>query len=99
MTAHRTHNEATIELLRSDPEFASDYLRAALDELDMEGGEVAFLATLRHIVEARGGFAGIAEKAGLSRESLYRALSPRGNPTLKTVKSVVNAAGLKFGAA
>ena len=93
----RGHDEATIAMLRNDPSFAAEYLRAAFEDLDEDGGEAAFLMTLRHIVEARGGFTGVAEKAGLSRESLYRALSSRGNPTLKTMKSVVHATGLKFG--
>ncbi len=92
----RSHDEATIQMLRDDPEFAEAYLQAAFEELDEEGGEAAFLMALRHIVEARGGMAVIAEKAGLSRESLYRALSPRGNPTLRTMRQVVHAAGLKF---
>jgi probable addiction module antidote protein len=36
----------------------------------------------------------VAERAGMPRESLYRALSPRGNPTLKTWLAVLNATGL-----
>jgi probable addiction module antidote protein len=40
----------------------------------------------------------VAQKAGLSRESLYRALSPKGNPTLRTMRKVVHAAGLTFAA-
>lgn len=97
MKASRTHDDAMIEMLQKDPAFAAEYLRAALDELHEEGGQGGFLIALRHIVEARGGFALIAQKAGLSRESLYRALSPKGNPTLRTMTCVVQAAGLSFG--
>jgi probable addiction module antidote protein len=98
MKLTRNHDESVIALLQDDTAFASEYLRAAFEELDEEGGEAAFLAALRHIVEARGGMAEVAKKAGLSRESLYRALSPNGNPTLSTIKKVVNAAGLRFAA-
>jgi probable addiction module antidote protein len=56
----------------------------------------AYKRALRHIVEARGGMGEIAAKAGLSRESLYRALSPKGNPTLKTLCKVIHATGLGF---
>ena len=66
--------------------------------MDEDGGEVAFLMALRHIVEARGGMTQLAEKTGLSRESLYRSLSPKGNPTLRTMKQVIHATGLKFSA-
>lgn len=96
MNRSRSHDQSVIEMIRNDPEFAVEYLRVAFEELDEEGGEVAFLAALRHIVEARGGMAEVAEKAGLSRESLYRALSPKGNPTLRTMRQVVHATGLTF---
>ena len=99
MKARRSHDEATIARLRSDDEFAGVHLQAALEQLDEEGGEVALLTALRHIVEARGGFADIAARAGLSRESLYRALSANGNPTLRTLASVLRATGLKLSAA
>ncbi|ABX86530.1 putative DNA-binding prophage protein [Yersinia pestis PY-42] len=38
----------------------------------------------------------MAKKAGVSRETLYRTLSPSGNPTLKTLLSVVSATGFQF---
>lgn len=98
MKSLRTHDEAMVQMIRDDPEFAVEYLRVAFEELDLEGGEISFLAALRQIVEARGGMAEVAEKAGLSRESLYRALSPKGNPTLKTMCKVVHATGLTFAA-
>ena len=42
------------------------------------------------------GMASVAARAGLPRESLYRALSPRGNPTLKTLLALVHATGLRL---
>ena len=92
----RTHDDAMITMLQDNPDFAAEYLRVAFEELDEEGGEAAFLIALRHVVEARGGMALIAEKACLSRESLYRTLSVNGNPTLKTLSAVIHAAGLRF---
>ena len=96
MNKTKNHDESVIEMIRQDPEFAIEYLRIAIDELDEEGGQASFLPALRHVVEARGGMAQIAEKAGLSRESLYRALSPKGNPTLRTMRQVVHATGMTF---
>jgi len=92
----KSHDEAMIEMLRSDPDFATEYMRTAFEEMDEEGGEAALLMALRHVVEARGGMADVAKRADLSRESLYRALSPNGNPTLHTLRAVVKAAGLSF---
>lgn len=84
------------ELLREDPAFADEYLAAALDEADQSGGREALLAALRHVAQAQG-MAVVAERTGIPRESLYRALSPSGNPTVKTLLAVLNAAGLKLG--
>ncbi len=91
----RPHDQTVIELLREDPSFADEYLTAALDEADEPGGREALLSALRHIVEAQG-MAVIAERAGIKSESLYRALSPKGNPTIKTLLAVIGAAGLKL---
>jgi len=93
--ASRPHDQTVIELLREDPSFVDEYLSAALDEADEAGGREAMLSALRHIAEAQG-MAVIAERAGIKRESLYRALSPKGNPTIKTLLAVMSAAGLKL---
>lgn len=93
--ASRPHDDAVVELLREDPAFADEYLAAALDEAEEVGGREALLAALRHVAEAQG-MAAVAERAGIPRESLYRALSPEGNPTVKTLLAVLHAAGLKL---
>ena len=94
-TASRPHDEAVFELLREDPAFADEYLAVALEEADEAGGQEALLLALHHVAEAQG-MAKIAERAGLPRESLYKSLSAKGNPTLKTLVAVLNAAGLRL---
>ncbi len=86
-----TNDQAVIEQLREDPEFAAEYLKAAMEDRDEPR---VLLLALRHIAEARGGMARIAKRAGVERESLYRALSPRGNPRLSTLLAVTRAMGL-----
>jgi len=88
-----SHDEAMIRELRDDPEFAAEYLRAALEEDDEPA---VLLLALRHIAKARGGIAKVAKAAGIERESLYRALSRRGNPRLSTLVAVTKAVGLKL---
>lgn len=95
MKSSRSHDDAVSELLREDPAFTAEYLSAALDEVNQPGGREALLVALRHIAEAQG-MAAVAERAGIPRESLYCALSKRGNPTIKTLLAVINAAGLKL---
>ena len=93
--ASRPHDEAVIELLREDPAFADEYLAASLEAIDEPGGKEALLAALRQVAEAQG-MATVAERAGIQREGLYRALSPKGNPTLKTLLAILGAAGLRL---
>lgn len=90
------YDEILIESMRDDPAFADELLAVALEEIKEQGGREALLTALRCYAEARG-MSAIAQETGLSRESLYRALSPRGNPTLKTLLAVLNALGLRLG--
>lgn len=91
----RPHDLTVLELLREDPALVDEYLAAAMEEVDEVGGQQALLAALRHVAEVQG-MAIVAERAGIPRESLYRALSPNGNPTMKTLFAVLQAAGLKL---
>lgn len=65
------------------------YLEAALED----GHPSVIAAALGNIARARG-MSAVARKAGLSRESLYKALDSNGNPQLSTVLSVLRALGL-----
>lgn len=91
-----SHTEATIKELRADREFAVEYLKAALEELDDPDNRAAGLLALRDITEAYGGISVVAAQAGISREALYRSLSPKGNPTLKTLLAVLKSVGLRL---
>jgi probable addiction module antidote protein len=85
------HDNVMVKKLRTNRSFAVEYLKAAMAD-DEEPRDL--LTALRRIAEARGGIAKIAEAAGIERESLYRALSPRGNPRLSTLFAVTKALGL-----
>lgn len=96
MTASRPHDDTVVDMLKADSEFAAVYLAAAMDEAELPGGQSALLGALRQIAQAQG-MASVAERAGLPRESIYRALSPSGNPTLKTLLALLHATGLRLG--
>lgn len=91
-----SHHEREVEELREDPQFAVEYLKAALESLTDPDDRGASLLMLRALAEAYGGLGAVAAKAGISRESLYRSLSPKGNPTLKTLITVLNTMGLRL---
>jgi probable addiction module antidote protein len=67
------------------------YLEAALDD----GDPALVAAALGDIARAKG-MTQVAREAGLGRESLYKALSPAGNPEFATIMKVVSALGLKL---
>jgi probable addiction module antidote protein len=68
------------------------YLNAALED----GEPAVLLEALRNVAQAKGGIAALAKTAGVSRESLYRTLSRRGNPKIDTVMALLRAMGLKL---
>ena len=88
----RDYQDDLIEA-RKDPVEAEAYLNAHIDE-----GSELFLLALRDVARARG-MTGVAKKAGLGRESMYKALSKTGNPRLETLQSVLQALGLRLAVA
>ncbi len=80
------------EHLRTPEEMAA-YLEASIEEANGDG---AFIAKALGDIARAKGMSQVAGDAGLSRESLYKALSGNRNPTLGTVLRVVGALGLKL---
>ena len=78
------------EHLKNDEDMAA-YLEAALHE----GDASLIAAALGDIARAKG-MSKIAMDAGLGRESLYKALSPQGNPEFATIMKLVTALGLRL---
>jgi len=74
----------------------SEQARAAYLSEALETGDPAFIADALGIVARAQGMSQIARETGLSRESLYRALSAEGNPEFTTVIRVVKSLGLKL---
>ena len=82
--------------LCADRSFAVEYLKSALEELDNPDHRAVGLLALRDVAEAYGGLATVAQEAGVTREALYWALSPSGNPTLETLLAVLHAVGMRL---
>ena len=91
-----SHHEREVAELRADHELAIEYLKAAMESMGSPDDRAAGLLALRTVAEAYGGLGAVAAEAGISRETLYRTLSPKGNPTLKTLLAVLNAVGMKL---
>ena len=91
MAKTKTTKYDVAEHLRTPEEMAA-YLKACMEEAD---GDATFIAkALGHVARAKG-MSQVARDAGLSRESLYKALSGDRAPTFDTILKVINALGLK----
>ncbi len=88
----RSHEEATIESFRRDPGFAAEYLNAILED----GDQQELMTALRYMAKAFGGVSRLAEEAELNATTLYRTLSPRGNPELKSLRALLKAMGMRL---
>jgi len=79
-----------VQHLETESDMAA-YLESALEEAD----PALIAAALGDIARAKG-MTQLARETGLGRESLYKALSPSGNPEFATVMKVVAALGLEL---
>jgi probable addiction module antidote protein len=91
MSRSRSYKELLHIRLQS-PDEAAAYLNAALEDEDTG----VFLVALRDIAEANGGMAYLAKEAHLNRETLYRTLSRKGNPTLTNLRCLLGTIGLEI---
>jgi probable addiction module antidote protein len=78
-----------------DDQAIAEYLEEAI-KIAMEDSDPSFLAHALGTVARARGMSQIARDAGLSRESLYKALGAEGNPEFGTVLKVLHALGLKL---
>jgi probable addiction module antidote protein len=75
----------------TSPEAERAYLEAAFED----GDPALIAAAIGDVARARG-MSEIARQAGLTRDTMYKAFRPEGNPTLETLVGVLNALGLKL---
>ena len=92
MTKTVTTRYDVAEHLRSPDEMAA-YLEACLEE---SGGDAAFIAKALGDIARAKGMTQVARDAGLSRESLYKALSGERSPDFDTILKVIGALGLRL---
>lgn len=86
------YEEVAVELYRDDPQLAVNMLNVLLEEGDTQG----LLVALRQISKAYGGIPEVAKSSGMHEKTLYKTLSPQGNPTLETLVSVAGAMGMRL---
>ena len=91
----RNYRDAVKDFIK-DPSEASEYLKISLEEYENDGNLDAFLKAIRSVTDEQGGITKLAQKTNLNRQHLYRSLSKNGNPTIRTLDSILHSLGLKL---
>ena len=81
------------KIIAKRPNFASEYMTAILEEYKNFKDNKAILGALKQIALAQG-ISTIAQRAGIPRVTISRALSEKGNPRMDTFMSIIDAMGL-----
>ncbi|KAF0126485.1 MAG: hypothetical protein FD189_1362 [Elusimicrobia bacterium] len=92
MRRYITHDSYMKECM-ADPAEAATYLNVVLED-----GDIPFLLkAIRTVAGAQGGMGKLAKAVGMSRTSLYKALSPTGNPGIHTLEAILAVYGVRLG--
>lgn len=76
-----------------DPDYAAGYLADVLENESQE----AFLIAVRNVLDARNAnITKISKKAGITRQTIYHALSKNGDPRLSTLSQILKTVGIKI---
>lgn len=89
---HVSHEDALVESFRRNPALAAEYLSAVLDD----GDQSEVMTALRRLADAFGGVPKLARSTALNTTTLYRTLSPQGNPELKNLIAILRAMGMRL---
>ena len=92
MSKHRTLDNIEEDYFRKNPREISAYLNEIFDEYARDGDSAALLASLRIIAKVKG-ISALAEKTGMTRQGIQKALSSKGNPRLDNINSIMHALG------
>ncbi|MYM90754.1 addiction module antidote protein [Rugamonas sp. FT82W] len=88
----RPHEEATIEMFQNDPALATEYLNDVL----ATGDEVDLMLALRYLSNAFGGIPEIARQTDANPSTTFHAVSENRTPSLRTLRAVLSAMGLRL---
>ena len=95
MRKYRTFSDVTAEYYRDHPEEIDDFLRVTFEEYANDNDIGGLLSALRIVSRAKG-VSATAEKAGISRKGLQKALSETGNPHFSSVNAILQALGYQL---
>ncbi len=95
MRNYQTLTTVTEEYFTTHPEEIDDFLQESFAEYAKDGDTAALLSQLRIIARVKG-ISAIADKVGITRQGLQKALSSKGNPRLDNINAIMQAIGYQL---
>jgi len=96
LATFRSAREVLHEELSKSAENRRIYLKVAIEDYEEDKDLPGLLLALRTIAITSGGIQNLAIKTNLNRQTLYKALSPKGNPSFALVDLILNSLGMKL---
>ena len=96
MSAHKNYDEWVVATLKNNSKQADHFLKISLENFEKDGDIPSLLLALRQVAQVKGGMTKLADQTKLTREALYKILSKDGNPTITTLKIILDALGYAF---
>jgi len=95
MSNYRTLEGVSVEYFTQHPDEIEAFLNEIFAEYAQDGDSAALLSALRIIARVKG-ISNLAEKVGMTRQGLQKALSANGNPRLDNVNAIMRAMGYQL---
>ncbi len=95
MSNYRTLEEVSVEYFTQHPEEIDPFLSEIFADYAQDGDSVTLLSALRIVARVKG-ISALAEKVGMTRQGLQKALSAHGNPRLDNVNAILHALGYQL---
>ncbi len=93
----RDFSDSFIEDLSKNKADRIAYLTVALEDYEKERNLPALLLALRTLsISYSNGIQSLAQETSLSRQTIYKALSPKGNPSFALIDKIINGLGMKI---
>ena len=92
---YRTLDDVSEEYYRNHLGEIDGYIKTCFEEYAKDGETKALLSSLRMIARVKG-ISAIAERTGITRNGIQKALSEQGNPRLESINAIMNAMGYRL---
>lgn len=96
MVSSIAYNDVLTTMFDKDKEFLNSFVNIAFEEYNNDNNVENLVVALKCVAQAKGGITLLAEKTGLSRQTIYNTFSLNGSPKLSSFMKILNVLGFEF---